>query len=60
MELTKRSPRDRSGGMKELSFFAGLAVAFYAVDALFGFIGCAIVVAILVLVERSKSAPLQS
>ena len=45
--------------MKELSFFGGLATAFYAVDALFGFIGCAIVVAVLVLVERSKSAPLK-
>ena len=33
--------------MKELCFFGGLATAFYAVDALFGFIGCAIVVAVL-------------
>ena len=41
--------------MKDLWYFMGLCVALYIVDMRFGIIGCLIVIAALVLIERSTS-----
>ena len=42
--------------MKIAAFFAGLTLAFYVVNSMFGFLGCAVMVALLVLAERETSA----
>ena len=43
-------------GMKIAAFFAGLTVAFYIVNSMLGFLGCAVLVALLVLAERENVA----
>ena len=41
--------------MKTAAFFGGLTLAFYIVNTMFGFLGCAVMVALLVLVERERA-----
>ena len=42
--------------MKTAAFFGGLTLAFYIVNTMFGFLGCAVMVALLVLTERGNAS----
>ena len=54
-DVSKKRHICYAGGMKTAAFFAGLTVAFYIVNTMFGFLGCAVMVALLVLVERERA-----